>query len=289
MKKQFIPSLALILFVSLNGSAAEIFVEPARGSGVPQSDLDSATALVQSAVPQVNGNQVTSDQSKADFSLRPDLVKLGKSYVLTLSKVRGGEVQNTTQLKAQSIEELDKVALRVTQAVIANKKASDDAQVGEITNHEAREGTQRKPVRSLHYLALGGSLFGNLNSSKLGYSLGVGHGWDSNQMIIKVNGDLSIAGDAALIAATLGLDYFLTAQDFAPYIGGNFGVGAAKSEGGFFSSSMIGGFVLAPEAGFQILRTSTVSMDICFRAEFLMNSNEYGHPAAYSLKVGLYF
>ena len=288
MKK--IPIVLFLIFLPLKFvQSAQIFVDPAKGANVPQADLDATTTLVQSAVQQIGNYDLANNVSDAEFTLRPELLRLGKSYILKISKVKSNTVISTGQLKAENIEELDKVALRVTQSILKDRNASDDAQVGEMTNQESLEGTQRRPVRHLTYLGFGGSMFENLNSSSLGYSLGFGKGWDSNKMLIKIMGNLSGVSNAGFISATIGLDYFLSMHDLAPYLGGNFGYGAAKTIGSFFDASARGGFVVAPEAGFQILRTTAVCLDIGLRAELLLNSNEFGNPMAYSLRVGVYY
>ena len=101
--------------------------------------------------------------------------------------------------------------------------------------------------------------------------------------------DLSSGASAIFLSGTIGLDYFLSKSDFAPYLGGNFGFGATKVNASLFDSSLRGGFVIAPEVGFFLLRTSAINLDIGLKAEYLLNSNEFGKPAAYSLRVGILF
>jgi len=290
MKKSLAIGLSILVSLALVPSsfADQIFVEATRGTGMVQSDLDTTTSLVQSAVSQ-SGYQVADQANGADAILKPELLRLGKSYILKISEVKSGEVVATSNLKAETIEELDKVALRVTQSVLKGKTASEDTAVGEITDQEANDGTQRRPVRRLTYIGLGAATFSSLGTSNIGYSIGFGKAWDANQTMIKIMGNLSGSASAAMLDATLGLDYFLSRRDLATYLGGSFGYGAAKSSGGFSDSTARGGFILSPEVGAQIMRTSAVSLDLGFRAEFLLNSNEFGHPACYSLRLGVYY
>ena len=281
--------MILISFALVQSSKADqIYVEATQGSGIAQSDLDTTTSLVQSAVSQM-GEQIAAQAKGADAVLKPELLRLGKSYILKITEVKSGDVVSTSHLKAENIEELDKVALRVTQAVFKGKAASDDTAVGEITDQEAKDGTQRRPVRQMTYVGLGAAVFSDLGATSIGYSLGFGKAWDANQTMIKIMGNLSGSASAAMLDATLGLDYFLSRRDLATYVGGAFGYGVAKSSGSFSDSTARGGFVLSPEAGMQIMRTSAVSMDLGLRAEFLLNSNEFGHPAGYSLRLGIYY
>ena len=62
--------------------ASQIFVEPATGSGVSGSDLDTATQLIKNAISDVSSNQVVDSKDHADFRLRPNLMRLGEAYEL---------------------------------------------------------------------------------------------------------------------------------------------------------------------------------------------------------------
>jgi hypothetical protein len=272
--------------------ADNIYVERATGSGVSESDLETATELVKGAVPQVSADQVVEQLDQADFTLRPKLLHLGQAYILSVDRAdKQGNVSFSTQLKAERIDELDKVAVRVTRSVLIGKVASQDSHVGEITNQEAHDGAQRRPTRNEWYVGFGGSNFSNMNVNGIGYSLGLAYGWDINTAMVRIMAEGSGLDSAFLLSMGLGADYFITTSDVAPYIGGDFGFGAAKAEGnsGFFSGDTIGGFDIGAEAGVRLLRSSSVNLDLGFRAGFLLHSNTYGNPAVYSLKLGLYF
>jgi len=292
MKKPLLNSfLILVLFVFVlfaDADASQIYVEHTHGTGILQSDLDTTTSLVQSAVSQI-GHQVADQPAGADAILKPELFKLGKAYILKISEYKSGDFVFSSNLKAASIEELDKVALRVTEAVFKGRVASEDPSVGEITNQEEKEGTQRRPVRHLTFVGLGAAVFSNLGPTNIGYNLGLGKAWDANQLMIKLMANLSGSASSAILDATLGLDYFISRHDLSTYIGGAFGYGVAKSTGGFSDSTARGGFILSPEIGVQIMRTSAVSLDLGLRAEFLLNTNEFGSPAGYALRLAIYY
>jgi hypothetical protein len=280
------------LLAVTSARADSVYVEPATGSGLNEGDLDTATQLVKTAVGDVSSDRVVDQPDQADFNLRPNLLKLGAAYVLGLAKVnKNGKTIFSSQLKAQKMDELDKVATRLTRSVIAGTRAKTDAHVGEVTNEEATEGTQRRPARKAWYVGFGGSNLNNLNVSGLGYSIGVAYAWDVNTALIKIMAEGSGLSSAFLASLGLGGDYFLTTSDIAPHVGGDFGFGAAKSQssGGFFSGQTIGGFDLGLCAGVQFLRTAAVNLDLSFRAGFLLHSNSYGTPEALSLRLGLYF
>lgn len=272
-----------------NAYADRIFVEAATGAGIPDSDLQNTTALVSTAISDVSRNEVVSDPGQADYVLRPRLMKLGQAYVLSLSKVRNNQVINSSQLKAERMDELDKVAERLTRSVIESQKASTSPRVGEITDQEARDGAQRRPVRKAAYLGFGGSNFQHLNSTGIGYSFGAAYTWDVNYARVKILGEGDINGGALFLNAGIGGNYYLGMGDVAPYISGDFGAGLAKLDAGVFDGQTVGGFVVGVGAGIEMLRTSSVNLDLGFRAGFLLHSNTLGTPEALSLRLGLYF
>ena len=270
--------------------AGQVYVEKATGGGVSDADLTNATELVKSAVGDVSSNSVVDQPNQADLILRPKLLHLGAAYILTLSKIRDGQTIYSSQLKAEKIDELDKVAERLTRSVLAGKRAADTPRVGEITNQEEHDGTQRRPARHAVYLGFGGANFQNLNSSGVGYSFGLAYSWDVNRARIKLMGEGDVNGAAFFASAGLGGNYFLTMEDLAPYLSLDFGAGVAKLDGGgVLSGQTVGGFVVGTGAGLEMLRTSAISVDLGFRMGFLFHSTVQGTPAAFTLRLGLYF
>jgi hypothetical protein len=284
-------ALLLLALAPLAARASDtVYVEMASGNGVAESDLATATELVKTAVSEVSSDTVIDQPDKADLTLRPKLLRLGASYILSLTKLKGADVVFSSQLKAASIDELDKVATRLTRSVLLGERAKDAPRVGEITNQEASDGTQRRPTRKLSYLGFGGSSFSNLNSSGVGFSFGGAVAWDVNTVLLKLESELDINGAAYFLSGGIGGELFLSPTDIAPYVAADFGVGAAKVDGGgVFDGSVNGGFVVGAGGGIVFLRTTAVNLDLGFRAAWLLHSNGFGTPLAYSLRLGLYF
>jgi hypothetical protein len=283
------PLLLSLLFVSLTAHATSVFVEPATGSGVLESDLATTTSLIQTAIPEVSSDTVSESADKADISLRPKLMRLGDAVILSLAKVKDGEILFSSQLKAAHMNELDKVVTRLTRSVLEGQRGKDSARVGEITNEEARDGTQRKPVRKEWYVGLGGSEFSNLNSTGIGYSFGLAYGWDLNWMLFKLMGEGAFNGSAFFASAGIGAQYFLSTSNIAPYLAADFGGGLAKIDQSLLSGQTVGGFVAGVGAGVELLRTYAINLDLNIRAGFLLHDNNLGDPRVLSLRLGLYF
>lgn len=291
MRLSWLASICLGFHASL-ALASQVFVEPATGSGVNEGDLDTATQLVRNAVPDVSSNILVESPDQADYSLRPNLMKLGQAYEMGLQKVnKDGSVAFSSQLKAERMDELDKVANRLTRSVLAGTRASNDTRVGEITNQESHEGNQRRPVRGEWYIGAGGSSFSNLNVSGIGYSFGLARAWDFNSGLFKILGEFDGLNSAFATNVGLGGEYFIVPTDLAPYVSGDFGFGAAKASGGggFFSGTSYGGFEVGIGTGVEIMRTAATNLDIAFRTGFLLKNSGYGSPTIFSLRLGLYF
>jgi hypothetical protein len=291
MRSIFALSTALLLMALTPAisQAEEIFVDRATGSGVSDSDLDTATSLVTGSVGEA-GMDITEREDKADIILRPTLMRLGESYLLGITKLRDGKITGSGQLKALRMDELDKVSDRLTRSVLLGEKAKANPRVGEITAHEALDGTQRRPTRSTNFVSFGGSTMGNLNSEGIGYSFGVGHGWDINTVLIKIIATGDFRKDAWMLSSGLGANYFFMTTDIAPYVTADFGAGVAKVDGGgILSGETTGGFHLGAGAGIQLMRTASVNLDLGFRAGFLLHDTALGFPKSYSLRLGLYF
>ena len=282
-------AFALALLFSRQVLAASVYVEPATGTGMTAPELESATELVRSAVPEV-GYALNEKPANSDLVLKPKLIRLGKACVLTLSRIRKGAVEFSSSLKADQFEELDKVATRLTRSVLVGEKAVEHPRVGEITQKEAKEGAERRPTRPFTSIGLGGSKFSNLNSSGVGYSLGLAKGWDLNTAVIKLLAEGDFSGAAFFINGALNINYLFSTTDLAPYLGADFGLGVAKIDGGgVFSGQTRFGFVFGLDTGLIILRTAATNVDLGFRAAYLVNSNVIGTPGAYSLRLGLNF
>jgi hypothetical protein len=288
---RILTSIALLApaLVASPSWASSIFVAPATGSGVYPDDLATATELVQASIPEVSSNEVVKQASDADFVLQPRLIRLGQAYVMTLSKMKNGETIYSTKLKAEKIDELDRVAKRLTRSVLESKSAGSQQLVGEITDEEAHQGTQRRPVRQAFYLGFGGASLHNLNTTGLGYSAGAAYTWDLNTLRLKLFGEGDVNGAAFFVDGGIGGNYYLSREDVAPYLSADFGGGAAKVDQGLLDGQTIGGFVFGVGTGVELLRTSSVNLDLGFRAAFLLHNNQLGSPEALSLRLGIYF
>lgn len=285
MKRTYSLWISVVLLVS-SAAFADVYYVDGGGQTAVDDDRAAAVELVQSAVGEL-GHQTTEDATKADYTLRPRLLRLGSAYILKLEKRKAGNVIFSSQLKAQQPEELDRVAKRLTRAVINNQPASDSARASDVTNEEVHEGTNRKQAISGYHFALGPSLPQNMGTSGVGYSFSLGKAWDLNKAMIRLRGDLFGKGGALGLDFGLSGQYYFINSDFSPFAGAELGFGALRTNTGtIFSNDLHAGFFLGPVAGVQLFRTSSVQVELGLKwSVMLVDTN----PSFFAFRVGLYF
>lgn len=269
--------------------AATYFVYDVKTSEANPELTQSIKALVVASVVNAGG-QVAEVEAGSDFSLRTDLVKLGQAYVLTVTKLKRGISPYTSRQKASSVEELDEAADRAVRAAILSTPTKKDLRVGEIKEREEDQLRRRIKSRSATYFGFGPAGFSNMGISQLSYDLAAGHLWEvTPNAAIKflVNGVTSADMKTYFLMAQLGLHYYLTDADTAPYIGGGLGFGGSGSATS--SATTIGAFAGNVGIGYQFFRTSTTQFDIFLGYSCIFGNNTLGVPGYYGLRVGALF
>lgn len=158
-----------------------------------------------------------------------------------------------------------------------NKDIKDDR----VSTEQSQQEPRGKPTRSGTTLGLGPATLAHLNSSGVAYYFVVGHGWDVGPALIRVRGELALDDNRALFTDfNLGLQYYFTPGDFAPFAEADFGLGIAHVvTGGQIDGDTSAGFTLGGSLGAQIFRTYSVSMELGIRLALLLkNSTSLGKP-----------
>ena len=284
--------LALLTGVPSSYGADRILVDDATGSGVGTELLLSLTELVRTAV-SANGGVLEEDLNEADYVLRPKLLKLGGSYVVTVEQVSDAKVLYSSQFKASKIEELDHAANRATRATMMEVNPGADARVGELTEREESEGTRRRRARKGYYLGFGPWEGTNTGSSGIGLFGTGAYSWDVNAAMVSAFLELAgSSGDSYFFDAGLSGRYFFSDQNTTPYAEAAFGYGSLRAGDGDLavqSGVVTDGFVLGLGGGFQFLRTSSINLDISLQGRAILKSNSGGTPMIWVLRVGLFF
>jgi len=302
----------LLLASTATGWAAEVFVEPATGTGVTESDRATVTELVRSAVVQ-EGESLAEGAGKARIVLRPKFMKLGGSRILFLEKLKDGKSVFRIQQKVFQMEDVEELAQPMTRAVLREEKLElaadlDGALPAEPVddsdndysqfpipkkNHDkapAPVPARKRTARKGGYFAFGPAVLDRLNAPGVAYSFAGAFLWDVDRAVIKLLADLSASGDAMLASMGLGGNFFFLSGNTTPYAGADIGVGFAKVHtGSLFSGELVGGFTLGLGGGVVMFRNSSVNMDLGLRGVILLNPNTLGYPLGLALRLGIYF
>jgi len=293
---------ALFMFLTLllttaPSQAQTVFVRPLTGTGIAADELQSVNELVVMGV-RAAGAQTVAQENKAEATIEGKLVKLGTAYVLSLSKVRSGQVVFTEQARAQSIEDMDTVANRLTRAVVRETKFAGEARVTEVTDDEVQRSVKRRQATKQWMFSVGPALnFSNLNASESGVAWGLGFFWGVDPKF-----DLSLVwrwatsrdkdDEARFSDFSIGLTYLFTEASFSPYVFGEFGYGGAAPHRPLTQSNVgddASGFVGALGAGVKFFRTSTVNLSLSLRYAQVFDSIQEGQPGLTSMNLGLHF
>jgi len=157
-----------------------------------------------------------------------------------------------------------------------------------ITSLQA-EPNKDEPLHQWHF-AFGPAFLNGMNSTGTGLGVEAARFWNMDAVVLKLGANFLIKGPAYLGTFGIGADYAFLPGATSPYVGADFGVGFAKTEGdGLTDGGTNGGFVLGLEAGTQFFRNATVNLDIGLRAILLIRDTSTGTPIGYLFKVGLNF
>ena len=282
-------SSAFILMLSVTASAfaASYYVS----DSVIDAALESValSELVRSSVTN-SGGTIAADAAHADFTLKPELARLGQAYILTVTRFRGDMRVGSGRQKVIGLEDLDEASDRAVRTALGGGTSPKDVRVGEIQERDERRLSRRMEARHSTYFGLGPATFANLGTEPLAYNVALGYNWEVNPYaMIRVLGDFTGGNHfrTYLTSAQLGLNYFFTDADKAPYVTGLLGFGSAGTVLG--RAHPIGGLSGTLGAGYMLFRTSTAQLDLFLGYSIVFGNNSVGAPGAYGLRMGVYF
>ena len=181
--------------------------------------------------------------------------------------------------------------LGLSSIVSAQARAAPPLKLGSDSEGAKSEGARsnKKRAQRMSYLGFGGVGMSALRAKGIGMSFAGAQAWDAEVATIKLLGEVDVNGESLFTNAGIGGNYYLSKDDFAPYVAGDFGVALSKLANSDLSSGTQSGFALGLGTGITFMHTFDVQLDLGFRAVFLLKQNSEGAPAAYSLRLGVYF
>lgn len=281
--------------------AKSIYVEMAKGVGVANTQAETITELLKSTISENKGFKLSINKNKADFYLKPKLIKMGDSYLLAVNKVTPQqEVKFSAKLKAKTMSDIDVVASRVVRSVLTEEPTSYAANVDDVTEDEVKRGTRRYEATKQWSFYLGPAWASNLNSTGDNTRFGFGYVWGMEPQY-----DLTLAfdwfdsagsNDSAFRNLYIGLNYFLGRNRHSPFVTADIGYGtAAASDGssGTFDASNddASGWTLGAGIGYRFFRTSSVNIGGRLRTNYMTNKTKITreNPVVTSFDIVLYY
>lgn len=225
-------SLSLLL---VNRALAEsVFVKDTVAVGLEKSaeksESEIVTTLVSNAVTESGIYPRALAWKDAQILLQPKLMKLGQAYILTLSREKNGIIDFSSSLRAETFDEMDKIALRLTQAVLQGINVNETVRIDNVTANEAIAGTEKKASRQSQIFTMGPVFFNGFPSDGVGTHLGIAKFWDADFGAIRFNIlDFNSRGSVQWIKTGIGANYVFNRNNFSPYLGGEFNVGILKT------------------------------------------------------------
>jgi hypothetical protein len=289
--KNWLIALSWLAFVHAPGARADsFFIEKANGVSVGEGETASTTEMIRQAVIAMKDHRVVPAAEGADLVLRPKIVKLGSSYVVSLEKLAKGSVVRSGRLKAANLDELDTVAARLARAVVESKDVESDARVTDLTEAEAKRGSQRRQARQGYLVGLGPDLLYNAGSDGPAYGVSAGYAWDITDAWIKLAGDFSSRGGAGLLFVGIHGNYFFSERDVSPFVSAALGYGSAfiKSSSSFLPDTA-GGFAFSAGGGLTFLRTSSINLELGLHYLVIASATSLGTPMAAGARLTLFF
>ncbi len=318
-------SFLLTLAFAAQSHAARVFVNDTQAEQhVSSQEAQTITGMVRDAVIGAPNSTLVMNGWESDYTLRPRLMKLGGTYVLTIDRLMNDTVVSSSQMKATSFTDFDQLARRTTLAAlgspasedrIARERTMDDrsdsslsaatsslaeserqmtAEAAQEAATVGRKGYQVTPIaRPLHYFTIGaGPGFARrLEADDLFINLAVGHQWDVNpRFSLKVlgEGNFSTGGDGANFfdLAAGGNWYFMPTSNGSGYVTADLGYGTAKSA----NDRNVDSVTIGTGIGYQFLRTETTSLDVLVRYVLLTEEAEdNGLPQIFATRFAVNF
>ncbi len=299
---------AFFLFVGVfavqKADAATVFVQPPATSEGTEAGLGSTLyELVKAAVSDESGYSLSGTAKDADVTLQPRLLKLGGSYIVSVDKLKGDKIVFTTKMKAATADDIDNVSSRVVRSALRETKATESAQVGDVTQAEINQNNNRIQTTRQWKLGFGPAWGDQMNTDKSGINFTLGFVWG-----IDPNFDLDLnfrstafekskESGAHFTEFMIGTNYYLTRNRNAPYL--TAGLGRAWASASIpdsntllnTSDDTVNAWGARLGVGYKFFRTSTVNLgvEVNYSKVFGETSRSKSAPGLTSASLALYY
>ncbi len=308
----------ILFFIPFASWAENIYIEPLSGSGIDESQLNTVTELVKSAVNDLEVYSIVNSSSESHLLISGKILKLGNSYIMILSKIIDGKKIATHRLKSMNMEEIDSVCVRLVNALLTetsvqkenpskenqaiNNKTTENKSVS-VEKNNSTEETQtndKKDFIRQWEIGLGPSNPSHLNNKGLGTNWLFGFLWGfENRYELHLTWEflaVKAQSDVNFTDVHMGLNYFFNDDNTSLYTTGDIGYGAATAhsdtefnlDGKDDSAS---GFSVGIGGGIKFFRSSNVNLGLQLRyCQILASTAKTNNqPNVTNINLSIYF
>lgn len=293
----------IILFVSFQSMASNIYVAPVQGSNVDQDKLDSLRELIKVQVQEYPQHKLVQNLEQAEFYIQTKLIKFD-TYTLSMSRWKGNEKVSTGQWKSEDLSALEGSVQKAVeqvlesgeetghQAVLFDNKKSLSEQAAE---KKQRSSFERVQAQRQVAIGFGPAYYSNMNSPGTAIGFLAGFYWNiDDRFDLGLQSDFAIStehSDAHMFNGKILANYFFAANDISPFVGAGFGYGwaSAHDRNNSIPDDTAGGFGLSLQAGVKFFRTSTVNFAVTGEYTTIFDENSLGNPSAFFLRAVLFY
>lgn len=235
MFKSLLKALCLLPVVA---SADTFYVEQARQG-------TTASAAVERLVKNeltTKGHTVVANAENSQWSLTADTIKLGNTYIVTLTKSQDSKLVYSDKLKSTSLDDLDVVAARLVTGALNDVSAANSITVDTVTENESIGTTVKTRVTRQTYLGFGPTKVANLDTNNTGENFAAGALWGvDDQFSLRAGFNLNNVSDspADMTGVSIGGHYYLDKKKHALYAVGLAGYRWAESHDPVANSSFL--------------------------------------------------
>ncbi len=286
--------------------AQDYHVEPVQSIGVQDAVTLSTMELLKSGI-RKSGGTVSDLAGPETYIVKSRLVGLGGSVILQAEKVLGQKSVFAVELKAASVEELDKVADRVARSLVEQKGVNEDKKISEVTQSEVNNKNLKLDAEKHWFVGFGPGYVGNTRSYSVLTRFDIDYAWMVGDYDMKFYGNITTplssgTDGSTTVMAGIGSNYYLTQKVNAPFVFAGVGLGFSfvqensseiedelDQQGQVIPYKNTGGFSVSLGGGYTIARTSKVNFSIFGNVSTIFANTGKGFPVVSSLGVGLNF
>ncbi len=234
------------------------------------------------------GQDVTENSNRADWTLRPRLLKINDKYILSLTKLKRENNAFSDRLKMNSLLDLDTQTQRLVEAAIKEIPVDKTKRLSNLSS-EDRSANRRKLERGNKYYAGFGPGFGRrLSKSRSGVSFVGGRLWsldDSFSLRVNVDALFVNQGGGFLISGAVGTQYLFFDRVHSPYAFAAMGFAGARSEDDNHDT----GWTVQSGLGYMFFRSSPISLGTELSYTQGLFNLDGTHPNALAARVVVYW